>query len=138
MMDAITGDVAGWAFIGILALALIGKVMITRFAQESTTTVKARAEYDIVKRLHDELDRLAKQNAILSQRLNELQLLVPDLRKEIGRLWVENEALKGQVSILRDRVSSMHEMASRCPIEDPSCLGTIKLIQDRARDGEEG
>jgi len=71
------------------------------------------AETGVVDLLHTELNRLFKQNTILAQELNKLQIEVVNLNRELGCLVAENQRLHIEVEALTAEISVLKSMLGK-------------------------
>ncbi len=98
MIDAKTITELGTASIlGIAGLALGVQQLIKKWKSTS-------AETNIMTLLHEELERMAKQNTLLSTYVNNLQLEANKINLELGKLQYENQKLHAEVVSLTKEV----------------------------------
>lgn len=99
----------------------IRKLRLT-WGADQVTMASQDAQQSLVTQLHDELTRLAGQNALLASELNKLQLHILDLTKQITRLTVENQQFVAKISDLSAEVQ-----AFRAAI--PAEIVTVKKVE---------
>lgn len=68
------------------------------------------AETSVIKMMHDELERMAAQNKVLSVELSKLQIEIVKLNQELRTLTVENQKLHAEVSSLTQEVSRLQKL----------------------------
>ena len=95
---------AGAAAIGGIALG------IQKLTKSWKTT---SAETSVVDLLHTELDRLSKQNSMLTNELNKLQTEIVKLNSELINLSSENQKLHAEVGNLTIEVTTLKTLLDR-------------------------
>lgn len=92
----------------IAAGAAAGLIAVAVFAQKFLNSWKSdRTEGSIIHLMHTELERLAEQNAKLSEELGKLQTEIIELNKELRALTTENQQLHSEVRALTAEVSRL-------------------------------
>lgn len=81
--------------------AIFGIQKLLKGWKESST------ESSVMTIMHTELERMAKQNAILTTELNKLQLEIVTLNQELRKLTVENQQLHAEVAALTAEVTRL-------------------------------
>ncbi len=98
MIDAETlvkmGSAAG---LGLVGLAMGVQQLVKKWKATS-------AETNIMSLLHDELERMSKQNTLLATYVNSLQLEANKINLELGKLQFENQKLHAEVVSLTKEV----------------------------------
>lgn len=98
MIDAKTITELGTAgLLGLAGLALGVQQLIKKWKSTS-------AETNIMTLLHEELERMSKQNTLLSTYVNSLQLEANKINMELGKLQYENQKLHAEVVSLTKEV----------------------------------
>ncbi len=88
--------------LGGTALGLGGIAMgVQQLVKKWKTT---SAETNIMTLLHEELERMSKQNALLAKYVNSLQLEANKINLELGKLQYENQKLHAEVVSLTKEV----------------------------------
>lgn len=91
---------AGGVVVALIAIAL-GLQKVLKNWKETN------AESRVITIMHEELDRMSKQNVTLAQELNKLQLEIVTLNKELHKLNLENQRLHTEVVALTAEVSRL-------------------------------
>lgn len=106
MQENLTGEyiaqVAGAVAAGAVGL-VIGVQKLLKGWKETS------AETSILTTMHNELNRLASQNKILSDELQKFQLEVMKLNNQLTDLNIENHSLKNEVIALTKEVTRLQE-----------------------------
>lgn len=71
------------------------------------------AETSVINLMHTELDRVGKQNKILAEELNKLQLEIIALNKELRNLSIENNKLHEQIFNLSSEVCRLQSLLNK-------------------------
>lgn len=101
MMDAETlTKLIGAATVGILSIALGLQQVMKRWKTTS-------AETSVLTLLHEELERMSKQNALLAGIVNTLQLEANKINLQLGKLQLENQKLNAEISCLTQEVVNL-------------------------------
>ena len=73
------------------------------------------AENKVVTLLREELDRMGRQNTILADEMNKLQLRIIELNSSLGALTAENQRLHFEVSSLTEQVDRLKTTLNKEP-----------------------
>lgn len=68
------------------------------------------AESSVITIMHEELERMSRQNTLLATELNKLQLEIVSLNRELHKLTLENQRLHSEVVALTREVSRLQTM----------------------------
>lgn len=68
------------------------------------------AESSVISIMHEELERMGKQNSILATELNKLQIEIVTLNRELHKLNLENQRLHTEVVALTTEVSRLQSL----------------------------
>ena len=94
--------------LGMLALAVVTAfVGIRKLLKDWNTD---NAETSVITIMHEELERMSKQNTTLSTELNKLQLEIVTLNRELHKLTLENQRLHSEVVALTREVARLQTM----------------------------
>ena len=99
-------EIAAAAVVGLLALAFGIQKLIKQWHTVS-------AENSILGLMHTELERLSKQNGLLTAELSKLQLEILALNKELRILSSENQRLHTEVAALTSEVSRLQSILNK-------------------------
>lgn len=77
------------------------------------TWKETNTESSVMTIMHTELERMARQNAMLSKELNKLQLEIVELNRELRKLTVENQRLHSEVQALTGEVTRLQLMLTK-------------------------
>ena len=99
------GEVATGLVLGILALAM-------GFQKFYNGWKGGEAESSIIAIMHEELERMGKQNTLLATELNKLQIEIVTLNRELYKLNLENQRLHTEVVALTTEVSRLQSLLS--------------------------
>lgn len=69
-------------------------------------------ESDVMKLMHQELQRTSSQNKVLSEELGKLQQQIIQLNTELSRLCVENDKLQQEVVALTSELNAFKKIAA--------------------------
>ena len=84
--------------VGLVALAVIGFVFaIKKILKELQLS---QTGDNILRLMHEELERMSSQNTVLSTELNKLQQEIIQLNAQLRKLCVENDKLQTEVTAL--------------------------------------
>jgi septal ring factor EnvC (AmiA/AmiB activator) len=110
-------ELVGVAVTGVLGIGWYARKFITKFAEESLASDKARAESDVVKVLREELGRQAevskeqaRHNKELTEEIRSLHKSINHLNSEIAELRVENISLKRRLDKILSHPNFESEM----------------------------
>lgn len=67
-----------------------------------------QSEHSLIKLMHDELERMSKQNGVLSQEIGKLQAELIRLNSQLTTLSVENQKLQLEVANLNSEIARLH------------------------------
>lgn len=96
--------------LSIVAAATVGAVFgIQKLIRDWRTT---KAESDIISVLHQEIERMSKQNTTLSTQLNTLQLEIVELNQQLTKLNIENNKLQEEVAALTIELNNFKKLAA--------------------------
>lgn len=70
------------------------------------------AETSVITLMHEELERMSKQNKILTEELNKLQIEIMTLNTQLRTLTDENQKLHREVTSLTAEVSRLKTLLS--------------------------
>ena len=73
---------------------------------------EGNAETSVITLMHEELERMSKQNKILTEELSKLQIEIINLNKELRTLTDENQKLHREVTTLTSEVSRLKTLLS--------------------------
>lgn len=90
----------GGAIVALGSIALGIQQLVKRWSSNS-------AEVSVLHILHEELERMAKQNASLSALVNTLQLEATKINMQLGKLQIENQKLHAEVLTLTMEVVNL-------------------------------
>lgn len=96
-------ETAGWLVAGTVA-ALFGIQKMLKNWKDTST------ESNVMKMMHEELERMAKHNKVLSEELSSLQLEIVKLNKELRRLSDENQKLHSEIKSLNAEITRLQLM----------------------------
>ena len=82
------------------------------------------AENTLIDSMHKELDRMSKQNTVLSQELNKLQIELIALNSQLRLLTSENERLHSEVTALTGQVTRLQATLKITGVDDGSTSQT--------------
>lgn len=99
------------AWLGMLGGALITLAFTLQKLWKSS--VETRAGTSVVTLLHDELVRMAAQNAILAGELNKLQQEIVKLHSQLVELTRENSRLHTEVRALTEEVGRLQHILDK-------------------------
>ena len=68
---------------------------------------ETNAESSVITLMHEELERMSRQNTLLATELNKLQLEIVSLNKELHKLNLENQRLHTEVVALTTEVARL-------------------------------
>jgi chromosome segregation ATPase len=68
------------------------------------------AESSVITIMHEELERMGKQNTLLATELNKLQVEIVTLNRELYKLNLENQRLHTEVVALTTEVSRLQTL----------------------------
>jgi len=103
VMDAEPHTLAQWTVATILGIAGLAYGV-----QKLVKNWKATgAESSVISIMHDEIERMASQNATLAKELNKLQLEIIKLTKELHILSMENQRLNTEIAALTKEVTRL-------------------------------
>jgi len=88
-----------------LAVAIIAGLFV--FKKLSKDWLSNDTESNIIKLMHNELERMSEQNTALSLELGRLHTEVIALNHELQKLTVENQRLQTEVIALTNEVSGL-------------------------------
>lgn len=95
----------------VVALAIIALVVgIQKVLKDWKGT---SAETNIITLMHEELERMSKQNTTLAAELNRLQVEIITLNQQLGKLTIENQRLHTEVVALTQEVSRFKDISMR-------------------------
>lgn len=69
-------------------------------------------ESDVMRLMHQELQRTSSQNKVLSEELGKLQQQILQLNTELSRLCVENDKLQQEVIALTSELNAFKKIAA--------------------------
>lgn len=96
--------------ISVAAMAIIAlSVGIQKLLKDWRSTA---AETNIIKLMHDELERMSTQNGKLTEELARLQLEIIQLNKELSKLNVENSKLQEEISALTIELNNFKKLTA--------------------------
>ena len=75
-------------------------------------TKDAGSEHSLIKMMHEELERMSKQNAILSDEIGNLQTELIRLNSHLVTLSSENQKLQLEVANLNSEIARLHGIMS--------------------------
>jgi len=94
--------------LGMLSLAVVTAfVGIRKLLKDWNTD---NAETSVINIMHEELERMSKQNTLLATELNKLQLEIVSLNRELHKLNLENQRLQLEVVALTREVTRLQTM----------------------------
>lgn len=99
-------ELAATASLGLLGLAFGIQRLIKQWHTVST-------ENSILGLMHTELERLAKQNGLLTAELSKLQLEILALNKELRTLSSENQRLHIEMTVLTNEVTRLQSVITK-------------------------
>jgi predicted nuclease with TOPRIM domain len=91
--------------LGMLALAAITVVVGAKKLLKDWNTNSV--ETSVITLMHEELERMSKQNTVLSLELGKLQLEIVSLNRELHKLNLENQRLQTEVVALTREVARL-------------------------------
>lgn len=94
--------------LGMLALAVITVFVGSKKLLKDWNT--DNVENSVITIMHEELERMSKQNTTLSNELNKLQLEIVSLNRELHKLNLENQRLQSEVVALTREVARLQRM----------------------------
>ena len=98
----------------IIAGVLLGLVPVGLGLQKLYNSWKSNAtESSLISIVHEELERMGKQNTILATELNKLQLEIVTLNRELHKLNLENQRLHTEVVALTTEVSRLQTILKK-------------------------
>lgn len=97
------GEVVTGLVLGILALAM-------GFQKFYNGWKSGEAESSVIEIMHEELERMGRQNMLLATELNKLQLEIVALNRELHKLNLENQRLHTEVVALTTEVSRLQTL----------------------------
>lgn len=90
-------SILGAGAVGVAGLAMGVQQLVKKWKTTS-------AETNIMTLLHEELERMSKQNSLLATYVNTLQLEANKINLELGKLQFENQKLHAEVVSLTKEV----------------------------------
>ena len=106
-------------------LAVVGLVGIVIGVQKVLKGWKeTAAESSVITLMHEELERMAGHNKVLSQELASLQIEIVNLNKELRNLSDENQKLHKEVASLTAEVSRLQTIL-KAKDENETELGAV-------------
>lgn len=101
---------AGIETVLVIALAVIAFVFgIQKLLKDWRAN---NTESDVMKLMHQELQRTSQQNKVLSEELGKLQQQMIQLNTELSRLCVENDKLQQEVIALTSELNAFKKIAA--------------------------
>lgn len=118
MLDA--PKIAEYSTLAVVAIvgAVVGIQKILKGWKETAT------ESSIISLMHEELERMANHNKVLSQELASLQIEIVNLNKELRNLSDENQKLHKEVASLTAEVSRLQTIL-KAKDENETELGAV-------------
>lgn len=114
-MGSITSEsltqIIGGLFVSLAAIAIGLQKLVKNWKQTD-------AETSIVALMHQELERLAKQNTTLAIELNKLQLEIVTLNTQLNSLTVENQRLHNEIVLLSTEITSLQYTLAQRNLND--------------------
>lgn len=98
-------ETIGIASLGAVGLAFGIQKLLKSWKETST-------ESNIMDLMHEELERMAKLNRVLSDELAALQTEMVNLNREMRNLAVENQKLNSEIRMLNQEITRLQEMLS--------------------------
>ena len=95
---------------GLLAAAILLQKLLTVWKSD-------KSERSVISLMHDELERLHKQNSSLLTELTTLQYSIVELNKQLRLVSLENQRLQEEVTILTGEVSRLQELLRKDGID---------------------
>lgn len=77
-----------------------------------------QSEHSLIKLMHDELERMSKQNKVLSDEIGKLQYELIRLNGQLSTLSAENQKLQSEVSNLNSEIARLHGLMAGQKEED--------------------
>ena len=105
MQNNTIAEYAAMIAFGIVGLVL-GLQKVIKGWKESS------AETSVITLMHEELERMSKQNKILTEELNKLQIEIMNLNTQLRTLTDENQKLHREVTTLTAEVSRLKTLLS--------------------------
>ena len=93
--------------IGLAVIALV--IGAQKLLKDWRTT---STESSVMHLMHDELERMSKQNKVLIEELSKLQQEIIKLNNELARLCVENDKLQTEVIALTNELNAFKKIAA--------------------------
>ena len=97
------GEIIAGLVLGILAVAM-------SFQKFYNGWKSGEAESSVIAIMHEELERMGKQNTLLATELNKLQIEIVTLNRELYKLNLENQRLHTEVVALTTEVSRLQNL----------------------------
>ena len=94
--------------LGMLSLAVITAFVGIRKLLKDWN--RDSAESSVITIMHEELERMSRQNTLLATELNKLQLEIVSLNRELHKLNLENQRLQSEVVALTREVARLQTM----------------------------
>ncbi len=83
-------------------------LLIQAFLKYVKGTKAEKTEDSLLEMMHKELERMSKQNALLSEEIGKLQQELIRLNIQLMTLSMENKKLQQEVSSLNSEISRLH------------------------------
>lgn len=96
--------------LSIVGMALVAlSVGIQKLVKEWRST---NAESNVIKMMHDELERMNEHNTKLTDQLNKLQLDIVELNSQLTQLNIENNKLQEEIASLTIELNNFKKLAA--------------------------
>ena len=92
---------------GIGALVLYARKLFVAWKSDGVTIANTDAQTTLIRQLHNELVRLAEQNAALANEVNKLQRTIIVLNTQVSELTVEKQSLHDQLVELTTEIAKL-------------------------------
>jgi peptidoglycan hydrolase CwlO-like protein len=96
---------AGGIVVALIAIAFSLQKLFKSWKETNTET-------SIMSVMHGELERMSKQNTLLSLELGKLQVEILNLNKELRNLTAENQRLHSEIASLTTEVNRLQSLLS--------------------------
>lgn len=101
LVQAVTGVV------GFLTAIALGVQAWLKRSKES------ESEHSLIKMMHTELERMSKQNSVLSEEIGKLQQELIRLNGQLATLSFENQKLQTEVANLNSEIIRLHGIMAK-------------------------
>lgn len=98
-------ELAGALVVALTVIAFGLQALLKNWKSNST-------EGSLLKVMHTELERMSKQNAILSIEVGNLQTQLIALNQQLTNLSIENQKLKAEISELTGEITRLNSLIS--------------------------